>query len=409
MKVTQRPCPSGLRVCAWCLVAVVVEVALYVSYRGHDARFHYFTHFFVGSAAALTVMAAVAAYRRRPVALPLIWPLVGHVVAMFPDVLFRFGIAHYEWMDVFLGHVSVHFVPGREVTWLVVFLAALGLYLTVVDRLRAKQERAANQLLIRSWGEGPSVVFLHGLGASSRYWRPVSEVGRDFRGIAPDLLGFGRSDKPPAISYDLDCHLGAIDPHVPEGAVVVGHSMGAVLAAALARRRPDLAGVVLIGLPAYPEPATARTEIARLGLLARLTVEGNPAARLLCWTMCLFRPLAAAIGPILVRDLPKEIVADGVRHTWPSYHRSLQHLVLHAAAADDLHHIPAPTLLLHGTGDREAPYRYAEMAVHQARASGGRVELRTIDAGHHLAITHPTLVDAAITDVIRNRTRLQGP
>ncbi len=130
--------PSGAwRSCIWCVVAIMVEIGLYLSYRGHDARFHWFTHFFVGGATALTVMAVVAQRRRRAVARPLVWPLAAHVFAMAPDLAFTGGYAHRGWMDMFLGHVSVHFVPGRNWTWLTVFLAALAAYLVVVDQLRS--------------------------------------------------------------------------------------------------------------------------------------------------------------------------------------------------------------------------------------------------------------------------------
>lgn len=130
---------SELRVCLWCVTAVLAEVGLYASYRGHDARFHWFTHFFVGSAVAMVVMAVVAARNRRPVPLPLVWPFLAHVVAMFPDFLFAAGVVHYRWMDVFLGHISTHFVPGRNLTWFVVFLGALAAYLVVLARLPAAE------------------------------------------------------------------------------------------------------------------------------------------------------------------------------------------------------------------------------------------------------------------------------
>lgn len=35
--------------------------------------------------------------------------------------------------DVFLGHIGSHFVPGRNLTWYLVFLAALAAYLSAVD------------------------------------------------------------------------------------------------------------------------------------------------------------------------------------------------------------------------------------------------------------------------------------
>jgi hypothetical protein len=127
---------SPLRVCLWCVAAAIAEVGLYLSYRGHDARFHWFTHFFVGAATALVVMATITVRTRRPVPYPLVWPLAGHLVAMFPDFLFIAGRVHERWMDAFLGHLSTHFVPGRNLTWYALFLAALALYLGAVDRVR---------------------------------------------------------------------------------------------------------------------------------------------------------------------------------------------------------------------------------------------------------------------------------
>lgn len=128
--------PRILNVCLWCAVATVVEIGLFASYRGHDARFHWFTHFLVGSSAALLVMTAVTVRTRRPVPVPLVWALVSHLFAMIPDFAFAAGVAHRPWMDIFAGHISSHFVPGRNLTWYAVFLLCLGAYLAAVDRLR---------------------------------------------------------------------------------------------------------------------------------------------------------------------------------------------------------------------------------------------------------------------------------
>lgn len=119
----------------WSALAVVAEIGLYSSYRGHDARFHWFLHFFVGASAGLLAMAAVAWRTRRPVPLPFVWPVLAHVVAMSPDIAFSAGYAHRRWMNVVLGHISTHYVPGRDLTWYVVFAGSLGLYLAVVSRL----------------------------------------------------------------------------------------------------------------------------------------------------------------------------------------------------------------------------------------------------------------------------------
>jgi pimeloyl-ACP methyl ester carboxylesterase len=55
-----------------------------------------------------------------------------------------------------------------------------------------------------SAGESPTVLLIHGFPTSSYDWRIVAErLSGCVRAIAPDLLGFGLSDKPAAYSYSL--------------------------------------------------------------------------------------------------------------------------------------------------------------------------------------------------------------
>ena len=59
------------------------------------------------------------------------------------------------------------------------------------------------------FGLGAPIVLLHsfGPGHDSEEWRPASELlARSFRVYAPDLLGWGRSDKP-AITYDGELYI----------------------------------------------------------------------------------------------------------------------------------------------------------------------------------------------------------
>lgn len=60
---------------------------------------------------------------------------------------------------------------------------------------------------------------------SSRYWAP-GQVSTGDRAIAPDLLGFACSPKLIRVSYNVACHLEALEPVVPAGSIVVGHSTG---------------------------------------------------------------------------------------------------------------------------------------------------------------------------------------
>src|SRR2546423_15332578 len=82
-------------------------------------------------------------------------------------------------------------------------------------------------------GDGPPVLFVHGEPTWSFLWRkvipPVLEAG--FRCVAPDLPGFGRSDKPTDLDwYTYDRHTEAAKALVeglhPRGATAPGPSRG---------------------------------------------------------------------------------------------------------------------------------------------------------------------------------------
>jgi len=95
-------------------------------------------------------------------------------------------------------------------------------------------------------GSGPPVVLLHGFPDSSYLWRkqiPVL-VGAGYRAIAPDLRGFGESDKPEAVeAYTLPLLLGDVtgmlDKLDVDRACVIAHDWGAALGWLLAGMYPD--------------------------------------------------------------------------------------------------------------------------------------------------------------------------
>ena len=257
---------------------------------------------------------------------------------------------------------------------------------------------SSDPLHVETWGSGTPVVFIHGLGASGRYWEPLrSDLTVGYRGIAPDLLGFGRSPAPSDAAYDVHCHLAALEPHIPSGSLIVAHSTGAILAAALAARRPDLtARLVLLGVPIYRDAAAARASVGRLGLMARLTATGSPVARMMCQAMCKMRPLAIVIAPHLVRDLPAAIASDVARHTWASYHGTLERVVIDHRAGPDLLIAGVPTLLLHGSDDHTAPLRDVQELAASAQSVCAPIELRVLGGDHHLAVHLPQLIARAI-------------
>ena len=262
------------------------------------------------------------------------------------------------------------------------------------------------RLAARSWGAGPRVVFLHGIGASGRYWAPLASSSDGLVGIAPDLLGFGRSPKPRHASYDLEDHVSAVLPFVGDSAVVVGHSTGAVIACGVAARAPaKVLALLLVGLPLYPDEVTARQDIARLGLLARLTVQQHTAARLLCGLMCTFRPAAMAAAWLLPSGVPRAVAADGVRHTWRSYSRTLEEVVVRHRPDPKLRSARCPVLLLHGDADAVAPAGQVEALAAEQSSPQSRLTCRIVRGDHHLPLRRPDVVNDAVSDLLVRTSR----
>ena len=96
-------------------------------------------------------------------------------------------------------------------------------------------------------GTGPDLVLLHGWALHGGMWGPwLDELGRRARLHLIDLPGHGRSAWPAGASTLRDLAR-AVSPHVPNGAAVLGWSLGGMVALELARSRPgDLAALVLI-------------------------------------------------------------------------------------------------------------------------------------------------------------------
>lgn len=108
---------------------------------------------------------------------------------------------------------------------------------------------------------GPLVILLHGFPELSESWREVLPLlaAQGFRAVAPDLRGYGGTDKPKS-GYDLDTLAGDIYQlarHLQPGrpAHVVGHDWGGVIAYHLAAVHPEV--VDRLAVLNCPHPATA--------------------------------------------------------------------------------------------------------------------------------------------------------
>jgi pimeloyl-ACP methyl ester carboxylesterase len=158
-------------------------------------------------------------------------------------------------------------------------------------------------------GDGPPVLLLHGFPDSWRLWRhqlpALAKAGH--RVIAPDLRGFGKTDRPAGVEeYKLRTLVadvvGLLDVLHVDRAAVVGHDWGAALAWAVTRFVPDRVTrlvVVSVGHPIagaaaglaqrqrswymlwFQFPGRGRTGATRgrLGVLPPLGPKRRPARR----------------------------------------------------------------------------------------------------------------------------------
>lgn len=145
-------------------------------------------------------------------------------------------------------------------------------------------------MVVRRVGDGAPIVWLHGLGEQSASFDPIAASLAGFEHVLVDLPGYGRSTwlEPQSLEQTADL---LADFLRLSGAIVVGHSMGGVLAT-LVGERTGLLGVVNIegnlsrgdcsfSAQALPFTAEAFAATGFAGMRARIYEAGmtNPPLR----------------------------------------------------------------------------------------------------------------------------------
>lgn len=405
-------------------VLVLVEVLLYSSYATHSARFHWATHFLVGLVAASLWWTAFLLVTARPSRFQLLSILGFHLWAMWPDLVFRTGLPHYRWMDwVALGHVSSHYLPGGDTSWLALALGAAGLYAAVLWRWLAARHAEAAAGLAPALGVGGTAVLrpqldprehvlrhdrlgpcppppgaeplllLHGLGATSSTWLPTARrmAAAGHPVLVPDLLGFGSSMRL-GTTYGLDAQADAVlrllDHADVARAHLVGHSWGAVVAAAVTARAPGrVSGLTLVAPAVFADVEAAQARFAARSWLARSTLSGSALAGLACGVMCLGRPLFARLAPRLEPDVPEQVARDGVQHSFPAYADALASMWHDNPVVDVLRSPPCPVTVV--LAEQDETVLPADVL---ALDPSPDVRVLRVTGDHGIAYTSPDLV-----------------
>ena len=127
-------------------------------------------------------------------------------------------------------------------------------WFTTIAGVRIHYQAAGNE-------NAPPVILIHGFISSNLVWNevflPLASAG--FRVIAPDLPGYGYSDKPSDGRYTIDAQayavLGLMDRLGIDRATIVGASYGGAVAATIALDYPDrVSNLVLVGAVTNDQP-----------------------------------------------------------------------------------------------------------------------------------------------------------
>lgn len=242
--------------------------------------------------------------------------------------------------------------------------------------------------------EKPTVLFVHGAGMDHSVWALQARyvAHHDANAVAIDLPGHGRSEGPTLASIEemADWVAAVIDGLATKQAVLVGHSMGALICLQAAAAHPDkVKQLALLGIsPTMPvHPALLEAAAADLPLASALVsswghgvtghIGGNRAPG--GWLM------GNALK--LLEKAPK-----GVLHNDLAACNAYQNGM--AAAAS----IRCPTLLISGTDDRMTP---ASQGAKLAEAID-EVQLVEIDgAGHLMLVEKPDETLDALISIVR--------
>jgi pimeloyl-ACP methyl ester carboxylesterase len=432
--------PLRPRTLLWQLaVLVVAEIALYASYATHEARFHWATHFLVGLTAAALWRALFLLVAARPTRFQLLSILGFHLWAMWPDIVFRApGIPHYGWMDwLALGHVSSHYMPGGDTTWLLLALAAAGGYAILLWRWLSARHTEARAGLAPALGVGGAgvvrpqldptarvlahetfgavdaaavpLVFLHGLGATSSTWLPTAQrlSAAGTASLVPDLLGFGSSMRI-GTTFDLDAQADAVlrllDHHDVRRAHLVAHSWGSAVAAAIVQRAPDRVDRMTLVAPAvFADVEAAKGRFAQRSWLAKATLAGSPLGGFVCGAMCLGRPLVGRLAPRMEPDVPPQVARDGVQHSFAAYSDALNSMWEGNPLVDVLRNPTCPVTVLLAEHDQTVlPSDVLDLPPAAA------VRIVRTHGDHGIAYSQPDLIATLLLEQLDTPTHARG-
>lgn len=237
---------------------------------------------------------------------------------------------------------------------------------------------------VAEYGQGEPVILLHGLFYDCTTWDRVGhDLSDSFRVIAPDLPGFGESEKPPKhrFKYSIAGFAEAIADLYGAlelgRASLVGHGLGGAVALTLAATHPELVSrLVLVDSMCYRAPRDFPQRIAMVPFLGGLVFKqlvGRNAFRSL---------IRDSVVPSKARIQQQRLDAYYAAFNTPAARGSALEAVRGTADTHSLtastRRIQAPTLVVWGRHDTVYPAGYGHRLAREIAGAG----FELMDAGH---------------------------
>ena len=240
-----------------------------------------------------------------------------------------------------------------------------------------------DQRVKRPWA---TVLFIHGIGNSGEAWNDViTALPKDVRLVSIDLLGFGQSQRPAWAIYNAKTQARAVlatyfKLRISGQVIIVGHSLGALVAVEIAKRYPLLVKSLVLCSPPFYREDPIKKHMLPTGDKILTTfyryIKNNPD------DFIKVSKVAMRLGMV-----NKSFSID--RDSAPVYMNALESSIINQTSLDDALKLRVPTQVLYGRLDPVVIYKNLRYLAN----NNHNVRLITVLAAHEV---QGLFLDAAI-------------
>jgi len=237
-----------------------------------------------------------------------------------------------------------------------------------------------------------TILLIHGLGGSAERWlKVIPRLSTDYRVIAPDMIGFGYSDKP-SEDYTIEFFAKFLSAFIKslnlKTTSLVGTSLGGQIVAHLASTSRSIEKIVMVAPSGVMKSTTAAIDAYMMAALYPNHASAKEAFEMMSHS--------GTVDEFTVYDFVKRMSTPNAKLAFISSVLGIKN----SAVEDSLQKITVPTLLIWGRQDKVIPIAYADRFVSSIRNC---TFLEIDDCGHLPHVEKPDFFADSILDFLSSR------